>query len=84
MLYGESLFGRVRWREPLTAVFWVWSSRFSSVPFIRPVNIESRRNFVHRKNFECIFLVQGDFCVQKNGRVLIIFNGQYDNFQKNC
>jgi len=26
--------------------------------------------------------VQGDFCVQKNGRVLIIFNGQYDNFQK--
>jgi len=28
------------------------------------------------------FLSAGGFLRPKNGRVLIIFNGQYDNFQK--
>ena len=65
MLYGETSFGRVRWREPLTAVFWVLSSRFSSVPFVRPVNIESRRNSSQRKTLNAFLEMQGYFCTQK-------------------
>ncbi len=65
MLYGETSFGRVRWREPLTAVFWVLSSRFSSVPFVRPVNIESRRNSSQRKTLNAFLEMQGYFCAQK-------------------
>lgn len=80
MLYGEPSFGRVRWREPLTAVFWGLSSRFSSVPFVRPVNIESRRNSSQRKTLNAFLEMQGYFCAQKNGRVLIIFNGWCGTF----